>query len=400
MKICYIFDDSYISQFLTVTNSIISNEKKELVNSIEFYIAYFGSKENIATISELAKSHFPNNRFCFKHIPSEFPELELKYNRKYDFKNSAAHIQTSSVLCRFDLDEIFPEIDERILYLDLDIMVRHNISELFNSLQGSSIFYACNHRIIGNEITCVNFNEEVNSQHVENFILDVKNGYDRYIEKTTNNKTILQNIITTNYDFNSPAFNAGVFILDLKQYRENQYFKEFAKFLIEINRHENILRHNDQSILNIIFYGYVKNIDPRWNATDYGWHNKKEEKSIKERFSSSYLIHFCGPEKPWSPSFQHSSILNITTEHNNKPLKMHEFYMVNELDQDFNEIEYAKKFPETKGFYYQQCLHFGFSEKHRLYYHYCMYGNAPTQRYINYFLKGIKLWKQYEIKGN
>ena len=28
MKICYIFDDSYISQFLTVTNSIISNEKK------------------------------------------------------------------------------------------------------------------------------------------------------------------------------------------------------------------------------------------------------------------------------------------------------------------------------------------------------------------------------------
>ncbi len=86
MKICYIFDNSYVSQFLTVTNSIIANEKEELANSIEFYIAYFGSEESVATIPELAKLHFPNNRFHLKHIPSEFPHLEIKYNRKYIYK--------------------------------------------------------------------------------------------------------------------------------------------------------------------------------------------------------------------------------------------------------------------------------------------------------------------------
>lgn len=397
MKICYIFDNSYVSQFLTVTNSIIANEKEELANSIEFYIAYFGSEESVATILELAKLHFPNNRFHLKHIPSEFPHLEIKYNRKYDFKKSAAHIQTSSVLCRFDLDEIWTEIDDKILYLDLDILVKHNISELYDSLEGSFIFYACNHRKLGDEITCVNFNEEVNSQHVENFILDVKNGYDRYIEKTTNNKTILENIITTNYDFNSPAFNAGVFVLDLKQYRGNQYFKEFAKFLIEINRHENILRHNDQSVLNMIFYGHCGQINPKWNATDYGWYNRTEEKLVQERFETSYLIHFCGPEKPWSPSFADSPILDIVVDKGGPLLLMHEFYTINKLDNDFNEVEYASQHPETKRFY-DGCFNFGFTNKHRLYYHYCLYGNAPTKNYIEYFRKGIQLWRQCEIK--
>ncbi len=397
MKICYIFDDSYISQFLTVTNSIIANEKEELSNTIEFYIAYFGSKETVATIINLTKKHFPNNKFHLKHIPSEFPELEIKYNRKYDFKKSAAHIQTSSVLCRFDLDEIFPDVNERILYLDLDIVVKHSVSELFNSLQGSSIFYACEHRSLGNEIQCVNFNEEINPQHVQNFICGVQHGYTRYIEKTVNNQAILQNILATNYDFNRPSFNAGVFVLDLKMYRENKYFKEFASFLMEINRHERILRHNDQSILNIIFYNYYQPIDPKWNATDYGWYNRTQEKSVQERFETSYLIHFCGPEKPWSPSFADSPLLDIVVDQGGPLLLMHEFYTVNKLDNHFNEIEYAAKHPETKSFY-DGCFKFGFTNKHRLYYHYCLYGNAPTKKYIEYFRKGIQLWKQYEIK--
>lgn len=398
MKICYIFDDTYVSQFLTVTNSIIVNETKELANTIEFYIAYFGSQETALSVTELAKLHFPNNKFHLKHIPSVFPHLELKYNRRYDFKNSAAHIQTSSVLCRFDLDEIWTEIDGIILYLDLDIIVKHNISQLYESFQGSSVFYACNHRKLSNEITCIDFNEEVNAQHLDDFIVDVKHGYDRYIEKTTKNQNILQKIIDTKYDFNRPAFNAGVFALDLKKYRENTHFKDFANFLIEINRHENILRHNDQSVLNLIFYDYTHPVDSRWNATDYGWHNKKEEKLVKERFNDAYLIHYCGPEKPWSPSFENLPIIDIVTEHNNRPLKLHEFYMLNELDEDFNEIQYAKEHPETKGFYIN-CLKFGFSDKQRLYYHYCMYGSAPTKKYIEYFQGGINLWKTYEIKA-
>ena len=72
MKITYIFDDSYISQFLTVTNSILKNEKFELKDKIIFYINYFGQKESINQLLTLANTNFPNNTFKIKHIPSEF----------------------------------------------------------------------------------------------------------------------------------------------------------------------------------------------------------------------------------------------------------------------------------------------------------------------------------------
>jgi lipopolysaccharide biosynthesis glycosyltransferase len=481
MKICYIFDYSYVSQFLTVTNSILSNEKK-IANSIEFYIAYFGEKETISKLMQLAELHFPNNKFHIKDIPSEFPHLQLKYNNKYDFKNASFHLQTSSVLCRFDLDEIWTEIDEKILYLDLDIIVKHSISELYYSLQGSSIFYACEHRKLSNEMKFINFNEPVNPEHLSSFITYVKNGYDKHIEKTSVNEDILKKIIATNYDFDSPAFNAGVFVLDLRQYRQNKYFKDFANFLIDINRHENVFRHHDQSILNIIFYEHTNYIDSKWNATDYGWYNRKEAALIRERFDNSHIIHFCGPEKPWSPSFKDKSISKIRLcgpekpscslfkeskliskivrlDKSNKEIDIKEFFELNELDSNFDEVEYAKKYPETKEFYYEclncgfsnkqrlyyhycmygnyssldklnnelkeffelneldsnfdeveyakkypetkefyyECLNCGFSNKQRLYYHYCMYGNYPSFDYVEYFAKGINLWKQYEI---
>jgi lipopolysaccharide biosynthesis glycosyltransferase len=481
MKICYIFDYSYVSQFLTVTNSILSNEKK-IANSIEFYIAYFGEKETISKLIRLAELNFPNNKFHIKHIPSEFPQLQLKYNSKYDFENSSFHIQTSSVLCRFDLDEIWSEIDEKILYLDLDIIVKHSISELYSSLQGCSIFYACEHRKLSNEMKFIDFNEPVNSEHLLSFISIIKNGYDKHIEKTSINENILNKIITTNYDFDSPAFNAGVFVLDLRQYRQNKYFKDFANFLIHINRYENVFRYNDQSILNIIFYEHTNYIDSKWNATDYGWYNRKEAALIRERFDNSHIIHFCGPEKPWSPSFKDKPIPKIhlrrpekssrpliskifRLDESNNSLDIKKFFELNELDLNFDEVEYTKKYPETKGFYYE-CLDYGFSDKQRLYYHYCMYGNhphfkeekstsnnkldikeffelneldlnfneveyakkypetkdfyhkcldygfsnkqrlyyhycicgnCPSSDYVDYFAKGIELWKQYEI---
>ena len=183
-------------------------------------------------------------------------------------------------------------------------------------------------------------------------------------------------------------------MLDLRQYRQNKYFKDFANFLIDINRYDNIFRHNDQSVLNIIFYEHAGHFDRKWNATDYGWFNRKEAARLQEEFDDSHIIHFCGAEKPWLPSNKIKKIIRLDKA-NNK-LDINEFYELNEVDASFDEVKYAKKFPETKGFY-DKCLDHGFSDKQRLYYHYCMYGNCPTYDYFEYFSKGIKLWEQYQI---
>ena len=96
--------------------------------------------------------------------------------------------------------------------------------------------------------------------------------------------------------------------------------------------------------------------------------------------------------------FKESKLISkiVRLDKSNKEIDIKEFFELNELDSNFDEVEYAKKYPETKEFYYE-CLDCGFSNKQRLYYHYCMYGNYPSFDYVEYFAKGINLWKQYEI---
>ena len=159
-KIVYIFDDSFHSQFFTVTNSILKNEKKESPDSIEFYITYFGKRDRIIDLLKGIKLNFPNNKFYLKHIESEFPDLWKKYENLYDYEKSADHIQTSSVLCRFDLHTIWPGIDGKIIYLDLDLIVKGSISELFDLSNSDKIIQACRtEQILASEVRTIAVNK-------------------------------------------------------------------------------------------------------------------------------------------------------------------------------------------------------------------------------------------------
>lgn len=300
-KIVYIFDDSFHNQFITVTNSILQNEKKSIANSIEFYITYFGDKESIPDLLRSAKFHFPKNKFHLKHVPSEFPELTSKYERLYDFKKSANHIQTSSVLCRFDLDVIWSEINDKILYLDLDLIVKVNISDFFDSVDELATMSACrSEKLVATEIRLLSVKgEKPNHFYLNDFRHNLKYIYYRYMDKGHIKQKIYEEIMSTDYNFCSTGFNAGVFCLDLKKYRENTKFKSKATFLMEANKSGFLFRHNDQSILNIIFYNEVDFLDSEWNSLDFGWHDEKNEGKKINNLTSAKIVHYNGPEKPW-----------------------------------------------------------------------------------------------------
>ena len=306
-KIVYIFDESFHSQFFTVTNSILRNEKRELADSIEFYITYFGDYDLIMSLLREIKLKFPNNRFYLKHVPSRFPDLWKKYENFYDYEKSANHIQTSSVLCRFDLDVIWPSINDKILYLDLDLIVKGSISELFNisnfeRYNGSdNLIYACRtDQILASEIRNVPTEQQKsNDFYLNDFRRNVEYIYYRYLEKTPSNSKLIKQILEKEYDFCRTSFNAGVFILDLEKLRGNKKLKDHIDFLIKLNKDGSLFRHNDQSILNIAFYDQTNFIDPRWNTLDYGWENKKNYHESKLKFLEGKIIHYNGPQKPW-----------------------------------------------------------------------------------------------------
>ena len=285
MKITFIFDDSYISQFLTVTNSILKNEKPELKDKIIFYINYFGQKESINELLTLANTNFPNNTFKIKHIPSEFPYLFEKQESNYKFHRSAEHIQTSSVYCRFYLDEIWSEVNDVLLYLDLDLIVKKNISYFFDQLDSKFYFHACAGPRLRLDIL------HTFHSSLKNIYSDKKNllsGYKEEFKYFENKK----------FNFNNLGFNAGVFAINLGKYRSLKIGKK-CEFLMLCHSFEKLFHFNDQGILNAVFYGLTQFVDPNWNCLGYGWYNWKNEEDIKKKFNHGYIIHYNGKVKPW-----------------------------------------------------------------------------------------------------
>tara|TARA_B110000858_G_scaffold80448_1_gene93229 strand:+ start:2823 stop:3869 length:1047 start_codon:yes stop_codon:yes gene_type:complete len=307
MKVTYIFDDSFFDQFLTVTNSILRNEKKELADSIEFYISFFGKEESVEPLLKLSSTYFPNNKFYIKHVPTEFADLCAKYEESYHLKNSQDHIP-SSVLARFDLDKIWPEITDRVLYLDLDLIVRGRISELFDLADKDSIISACNsNEILASELHSwkPHYSDEEHKKYYDylsSFRDDLERIYNRQVVHSPHNGHNVDSyeyILGKEYDLISPAFNAGVFILNIAKYKKDSLLRRDIDFLISLNRFGMFLRFNDQSILNFVFHDKVDWIDPRWNRLHYGWDKPKYTKKSKENFPYAKIIHYNGQYKPW-----------------------------------------------------------------------------------------------------
>lgn len=65
-----------------------------------------------------------------------------------------------------------------------------------------------------------------------------------------------------------------------------------------------------------------------------------------------------------------------------------DFYKNNSLDKDFDDIFYSNKYPEVNKFYQPFCSDNSIDDKHRLYYHYMMYGiNYKYRKNLDDFLK-------------
>jgi len=316
-KVTFIFDRTYVWRMLTVVNSIIQNEKKESADSIEFYLTYFGAAREGNYVLEKARLNFPNNKFYLRHVPSELPDLYKRYEESYDYESSANHIQTSSVLARFDLDEIWPEITDRLLYLDLDLIVKGSISELFALANENSTISACksNERLFTELRSWRRAYDDPAQLKYYDYTREFKDNFESIYNKCRIHKAIsadaFDQLFNKEYDLTSPALNAGVFILNIEKYKKDENLKRNIKFLIQLNSTGEFLRHNDQSILNFIFYDKIDWIDQRWNRLDYGWENKNRIEEVQEQFEDAKIIHYNGWRKPWALLFHSQEANNI-----------------------------------------------------------------------------------------
>ena len=159
--------------------------------------------------------------------------------------------------------QLLPEHVDRVLYLDVDMIINGPIRELWDW------------NIHGNALGAI-------------------------IDESFCNPEIYSRL---GLDFSNPYFNAGVLLLDLKYWREKNVS---ARCMQCINDNPDILLFHDQDTLNRVLqnekvllpiaYNFQTGYYLSWIYPDYP---EDFQAHIQEVAKSPIIIHFSGPMKPW-----------------------------------------------------------------------------------------------------
>ncbi|HEP1799179.1 TPA: SP_1767 family glycosyltransferase [Streptococcus suis] len=188
-------------------------------------------------------------------LAQQTPNLELHFHLLEDQQFSAIPIRTEQFpiesFSRFLLPELLIDL-ERILYLDVDILVHGNLMELFQT----------------------DLEEYELGAIVE---ADIFKYYQWYLD-------------SLGFGPNDAYFSSGVLLMDLDKMRQNGTTNQLIAMALEKAQDYNF---PDQDILNLYYKGNFKQLSPAYNYTDV-------RKQNRELATDEIIIeHFNGDIKAW-----------------------------------------------------------------------------------------------------
>jgi lipopolysaccharide biosynthesis glycosyltransferase len=108
-----------------------------------------------------------------------------------------------------------------------------------------------------------------------------------------------------------PYFNAGVMVMDLLAWRDRDLSRQMVAYL---DRHRDRLMFADQDAANAVVGGDVALLDARWNAISHWFeyaqwptsHCKTALGPARERVvADPWVVHYAGVSKPWQVNCRH-----------------------------------------------------------------------------------------------
>lgn len=255
-KIVCSVNNEYIPYLYVCLKSLFSHIKSKDIYSI-YVLCTDISETNKKNILNLQKQNF---KISFVDVNYLFDDTI----RKCFVVN--AHF-TPETYYRFFLPQIFPD-DDKILYLDADILVKRDVAQLFD-IDITDFYLAATHDY---EIIRI-FNE------LEN-----------------NDKNYFMKILKVEPE---KYFQAGVMLLNLNKMRQDNITDKLINCLKCIKNPKYV----DQDILNVVCQNNVKYIDIKW---DYMWHipitDLNYQNHLPQKYQKTYLnagqtpwiVHFTG----------------------------------------------------------------------------------------------------------
>ena len=230
-------DDNYIPYLDVAISSLIANASKEYEYRI--IILNTGLKEdNVCKVKENEREGF---KIDFIDISEEVENIKSRFKDVYHF--------SVVMYYRLFIASLFPEYD-KVVYLDCDLVVLGDISELYNVELGDNILGAAPEAFV---------------QNTPEFRLYAKTALgvdpDRYV-------------------------NSGVLLMNLREFRKNQIEEKFVKLITE---YDFDLLDPDQAYLNYLCLGKI-------HVLPNGWNKEPMPLACEEKKN---IVHYALYKKPW-----------------------------------------------------------------------------------------------------
>lgn len=210
-------DNNYVPFMAVTISSLIKNASKDYIYDI--IVLYTNINEEDLKI--LKSMETDNVNIIAMSMDERQKELT-----KGSTTNLCTDYYSLSIYFRIFIPLMFPEYD-RGIYLDSDMVVTGNISELFNfDLQGNPIGAVVDQSV----------------QTVPVFIDYINTGLGVDVKK---------------------YINSGVLVMDMKQLRELNFCN---KFLSVLNKYRFETVAPDQDYINVLCYNKIQSIPDQWNA--------------------------------------------------------------------------------------------------------------------------------------
>ena len=241
IPIFFTIDNSYAPYLGVAIKSIIQNASKEYNYKI-IVLHQELNQENMDKISSLAEEGVEIKFVYMKDgLDSITDRVENRLRCDYF---------TLTIYFRLFIPDMFPEYDKGI-YIDSDIVVPGDISELYNIELGDNLIGACSDKSVVEVPELAKYMEEA--------------------------------VGVNKYEY----VNSGVLLMNLKEMREKEFSKRFLELL---NKYHFDCIAPDQDYLNAMCNGKITYLDEAWDAMPTDG---------KEPLPSPKLIHYNLFQKPW-----------------------------------------------------------------------------------------------------
>ncbi len=260
-------DENYVKYMMTATQSIYENKGENIYLDLIFFTDKFSQE----------------TKNKIKHSLRNKIDISIRIVEVEQFKNDKmyAHINFLTMY-RLKIHEILEQYD-KVIYLDSDLIVKSDISELYDidlddkPLGATPCFgFKCMYAI---DLEC---DAKVYDSRLRSYMREYVEIKDKNIDS---------------------YFNAGVLLLNLDYLRKDGFGKKFEEYY---NRKKRNLLYMDQDILNYIYQGNYVDISGQWNFGTVSEHDQQNHmpaivKMDYDKLKKNYkIVHYIGGAKPWN----------------------------------------------------------------------------------------------------